>query len=90
MMRTVNAAFKQGITSLRMIHDSYATHASDVEKLQVVLRKEFIRMYKDTNLLEQLYESVLEQHADAHDVKPVSTVGDFDIKEVQKGEYFFA
>ena len=46
MMATVNAAKQAGINNLRMIHDSYATHASDAEDLALLLRKSFINVYQ--------------------------------------------
>jgi DNA-directed RNA polymerase len=39
MMKTVNAAKAAGIDSFLMIHDSYATHAADMEALRGILRE---------------------------------------------------
>lgn len=90
MMRTVNAACKAGIGSFRMIHDSYATHAADVEKLNRILRGEFVRMYSGADWLGELRESLLKHAANDIAIEPHPQVGDFDLMQVEKADYFFA
>lgn len=90
LVKTVNAAYASGITSFRMIHDSYATHAADLEKLSEILREEFIKIYKDGNILENLRANITRQCNDDSLVNPAPMVNDLDIEQVAKALYFFA
>ena len=47
MLMTAAAARKEGITSIRTVHDCYATHAAEAGRLGEVLRGEFCRLYED-------------------------------------------
>lgn len=46
MLMTTLAAKRAGIQSLRMVHDSYATHPNDMELFAKLLRQEFIALYQ--------------------------------------------
>jgi DNA-directed RNA polymerase len=58
MMMTAIAARREGISALRMVHDCYATHAADAEKLNVVLRDQFFKLYTKHNILEEHFRWV--------------------------------
>ncbi len=97
MMKTVNAAKTAGIDSFLMIHDSYATHAADVEKLSRILREEFVKMYAKDNpehpleKLRQAFSSADESKRGKRSKKKQTlTMGDFDINEVLQSDYFFS
>lgn len=46
MLGIAIAARDKGITALRMVHDCFATHASDADTLAAVLRGEFCDLYQ--------------------------------------------
>lgn len=96
MMKTVNASRSEGVDSFLMVHDSFATHAADMEKLSKILRDEFVKMYTDQNPLEILASALrvnMEQSIKKKKkkVKVEKIVfGDFDIRQVMEAEYFFS
>lgn len=55
MMMTALDCDEKGIT-FTAVHDSYWTHACDVDKMNASLRNQFIALYS-TPLLEQLRDS---------------------------------
>ena len=84
------------MTALRMkdrglfysaVHDSYWTHACDVENMNAELRECFIDLYKKP-LLEDL-KSSLELRYPNIVIPPVPSRGELDIEEVKKSRYFF-
>jgi DNA-directed RNA polymerase len=64
------------------VHDSFSTHAGDVESLMNKTRDEFVSIY-DT---ENFYDSI-PFGKDYPGVVP--TIGTLDIKGVQDSDYFF-
>ena len=91
MVKTVNACVPQGVESLCMVHDSYATHACDVSVLNKVIREEFVKMYS-VNILENLQEQFVAQLDEEVSEKfpPLPTLGTLDIEGVLESKYFFA
>lgn len=91
MMLTVNQAQKEGISSFRMIHDSFATHAADMGKLYHILRDEFVLMYRDENRLGNLLMDLEKQWPDIQSaVGELPNVNDLEISCVKDAKYFFA
>lgn len=45
LVKTVNLAGTDGVTHFAVIHDGFATHASDVSRLNRALREAFVRLY---------------------------------------------
>ena len=76
--------------SWAMVHDSFGTHAGDVQVMSVVLRKEFVRMYEGRSPLEELAESVRSALKDPSECPAPPRLGNFDVREVEKAEFFFA
>lgn len=74
------------ITSWACVHDSIGVHACDVERLNTVIRDEYIRIY-DRPVLEEFHEYQL-RHGVELPEPPVQ--GTFDIQEVQSAPYFFS
>lgn len=69
------------------VHDSFSTHACDVEDMLRLTKDVFIKMYDYPNYFDQIelsiitgYEGFVEQPA----------LGNLDIKEIKNSEYFFA
>lgn len=86
LMSTVLLASDQGLTSIGAVHDSYATLAADMDVLALCLRTAFVEMYSD-DLLDDLAHQFREQGLDVPD-PPL--LGEFDVSQVMKSDYFFA
>jgi DNA-directed RNA polymerase len=77
--------------SFAMIHDSFGCHACDVDELNATLRETFADIYAD-DWLERVYQEALASAPDAalpHWSEYV-TLGDFDVEECIKSEFFFS
>jgi len=87
LMKTVNSAFNNGITHFLAIHDSYSTHASDMEALSRILREEFVKMYEGNDLLELLRIALKRSKEKPFAANLQET---FDIRQVMESDYFFS
>ena len=76
------------VTHFAMIHDSYGTHACDVETLDACIREAFVQMYEDNNPLEMFREEV--QTLTDTVLPEVPPMGDLDISLVRDSEFFFS
>lgn len=76
--------------SWAMVHDSFGTHAGDVQAMSVILRKEFVRMYDGKSPLDELADNVRMSLMDPTACPPVPQLGTFDVREVAQAEFFFA
>ena len=83
LQNTVNA-MSEG-TSFAMIHDSYGTHASSSRELFNVLRREFVKIYQDGDIIDKF---LLQQPEVEVEGKP--ELGTLDLSEVLKSEHFFS
>lgn len=83
---TLASAYERGIEDFLMVHDSYGTHATDIDLLGVTLREEFIKMY-ESPLLEGLV-SYLEEIFGL-DLPSPPPLGTLDLSRVIDSEYFF-
>ncbi|XP_058115108.1 DNA-directed RNA polymerase 2, chloroplastic/mitochondrial-like isoform X2 [Magnolia sinica] len=86
MMMTAVACNKAGL-SFAGVHDSYWTHACDVDELNRILREKFVELY-ETPILENLLES-FKQSFPSLSFPPLPERGDFDLKDVLDARYFF-
>jgi DNA-directed RNA polymerase len=85
----VNRCLDEGIKSFAMVHDSYATHSPNMGKLNHILREEYVKMYSNNDVLEQLYERAVVKFP--HIEIPVPPAkGSFNINEILDSDYFFA
>nr|ABD96891.1 hypothetical protein [Tarenaya spinosa] len=80
MMMTAVACRKAGIC-FAGVHDSYWTHACDVDELNRTLREKFVELY-DKPILEDLLES-FEKSFPHLSFPPLPERGDFDLREGQ-------
>jgi len=92
MMITIDVAKQCEIYSFAMVHDSYGTHAADAELMWWCLRKAFVEMYSQVDVLEDFRSDLLDvlpahRHAE---IDPVPTKGDLDISVVEDSPFFFA
>ena len=84
MMTIIKAKDKYGIEDFSVVHDSFGTHACDIEQLGIILRETFVDLYGDTNVLETFKQ---EQKLELPDLPKFGTL---DIKEVLDSEFFFS
>jgi DNA-directed RNA polymerase len=89
LMKTVNLSYTD-IQSFSVVHDSFGTHACDMELLSENLRTTFIEIYK---------EDVLKKFAEEQSASPsickntfpkIPKYGKLNIKEVKDAEFFFS
>lgn len=70
------------------VHDSFWTHAADIDRMNVLLREEFVKLH-DQPLLENLRSS-FEIRYPHLTFPPVPNKGNLDLNEVKKSTYFFS
>lgn len=90
MMLTVKDAHEKGIRSFSLIHDSYGTHAGNTWALAQALREQFVAMYKDRNMLEELASQLRGQLTIPDELPPVPPMGSLDLDLVLESAFFFA
>lgn len=88
LQETVLLANENGIDSFAMIHDSYGTHAADTAQLAHTLRRVFVDMYKNNDVLKRWINSQPDGARDAFPELPDS--GTLDLEEIMNSEHFFA
>nr|GMC66015.1 DNA-directed RNA polymerase 2B, chloroplastic/mitochondrial [Ipomoea batatas] len=86
MMMTAVACKRAGLR-FAGVHDSYWTHACDVDEMNRILREKFVELYEKP-ILENLLES-FEQSFPMLSFPPLPERGDFDLKDVLESTYFF-
>ncbi|XLR68341.1 hypothetical protein S83_019013 [Arachis hypogaea] len=86
MMMAAVACKKEGL-NFAGVHDSYWTHACDVDRMNRILREKFVEPY-ETPVLENLKESFQGSFSTLM-FPPLSEWGDFDLREVLESPYFF-
>jgi DNA-directed RNA polymerase len=88
LQETVTLSHTGGINSFAMIHDSYGTHAADTAQLAENLRRVFVDMYKNYDVLKRWINSQPEAARAEFPELPAS--GNLDLEEIMKSEHFFA
>ena len=68
------------------VHDSFATHASNVEDLVDLTKNVFIKMYDKLNY----FDIIREEITNNEDAVPKPDLGRLNIQEIQYSDYFFA
>ncbi|XP_074280847.1 DNA-directed RNA polymerase 3B, chloroplastic [Silene latifolia] len=86
MMMTAVACRDAGL-QFAGVHDSFWTHACDVDKMNQILREKFVELY-NTPILEDLLESFQTAYPEST-FPPLPERGDFDLEEVLESPYFF-
>jgi DNA-directed RNA polymerase, mitochondrial len=94
MTRTVNVCSEDGIEDLAMIHDSFGTHSPNMYRLGRILREQFVEMYLDHDVLQELRDhaiKILEPlGVKPEDIPEVPLKGSLDILQVLDSVYFFS
>jgi DNA-directed RNA polymerase len=91
LMLTINACKDVGIGAFSFIHDSFGTHAADIDKMDEILRDVFIKMYTDNAL--QIWLSQVLEHVPAEyhgEIPPIPSFGRLDLEGIRHSQYFFA
>jgi DNA-directed RNA polymerase len=89
LMLTLIRCKEASINSFATVHDSYAAHASDTDKLNEILRDVFVRMY-EANPLQRFHEEALSQAPDPSKLPSPPTQRGLDLGVVRDSPYFFA
>lgn len=87
MMTALDCNRRLGI-DFAAVHDSYWTHACDVDSMNASLRTQFVNMYQQP-LLERLHKS-LQTRYPSLPIKDLPTRGSLDIGLVKQSTYFFS
>lgn len=88
----VNRMYNSGITnSFAMIHDSFGTHACDIDELHFAIRDEFIKLYT-VNRLEEFRDRMRSIVPNAEDdaIPQVPSYGELDLEDIREAEFFFS
>ncbi|KAK7265191.1 hypothetical protein RJT34_32807 [Clitoria ternatea] len=86
MMMTALACRDAGLC-FAGVHDSFWTHACDVEKMSQILREKFVELYS-MPILENLLEGFQASYPTLT-FPPLPDRGDFDLQKVLESPYFF-
>lgn len=70
------------------VHDAYATHAPLIEELLYTTKEVFIDLYDEDNFYDEIIDMLISDSSELTVEKP--EIGDMNIEEVRKSEYFFA
>ena len=70
------------------VHDSFSTHASDVEELLALTKEKFVNMYDVDNFYNYIEDQLI-TNKDGLDVDQPQ-LGTLEIKEIENSDYFFA
>lgn len=87
LMLTAIECHKHGI-SFAAVHDSFWTHACDIDLMNKLLREKFVYLHSQP-LLENLLADFKARHPSIH-FDPVPQLGNFDLSKVLTSTYFFA
>jgi len=91
LMKTVNLCSDFGITSFMPIHDSYGTHAGNIEVLHQCTRHTFVELHK-VPVLEKFWVAMARQFPEQVQYMPLLSDiqnGDFDLNNVLSSTFFF-
>ncbi len=89
LMFTVDACLACNVDSFGMVHDSYATLATDTDTLRECLRQSFYQMYQ-IDVLEAFKKEIEEGLPEGVKLPPLPAKGTLDISLVLKSDFFFA
>lgn len=88
LMRTVLACRDAGIESVAVIHDSFGTHAADIDDLHRLIRETFVEMYKPDLLSVFAQQTCIRMpEAELPERPPMGTL---DLAEVLDSDFFFS
>ena len=91
MIKTVNIAKAKGIDNFCNVHDSFATHACDVDKLNLSIREAFVETFSK-DLLGKFKEDVgiLLDDETRGKLPSIPESGDLELGLLYQSKFFFA
>ena len=87
MIATINRCLDIGMQDFCMVHDSYGTHAGNIDLLEEKLREAFIDQYKG-DVLGKLHKELEDQTGLG--LPPPPPMGELDLEQIKNSRYFFA
>lgn len=84
----VNCLDCHRITAFAFVHDSYGTHASNVDSMRLALLEEFVEMYREDPI--ERFEADIRKYAPTVKLPPRPKRGSFNIEEAATARYFFS
>jgi DNA-directed RNA polymerase len=92
LLRTVNAAVAEGITSIATVHDSFGCLPSRAGRFHKIIREEFVRMYEEHDVLAEV---LTQARADLSGntkrmLSALPQYGSLDLKKVLSADFAFA
>ena len=72
--------------SFGAVHDSFSTHACDVEELLDITKRTFVDLYNTDNFYDYIRKELTNNTDDVEQPQ----LGSLDIKEVNESDYFFS
>ena len=93
LLRTVNAAVAEGISSIATVHDSFACLPSRAARFRRLIQEEFVRMYQEHDVLAEIFEQARADLSDPHTKRVPAgppQEGFLEMAQVLDAEYAFA
>jgi DNA-directed RNA polymerase len=90
LCRTIVRLEAGGKRAWSAVHDSFGTHAGDVQELSMALRATFVELYEDREPLATFASQVAALLPSDVQLPVPPPQGDFDVREVLEAEFFFA
>lgn len=90
LMSTVLLAKDNGLTAFAAVHDSYGTHAGNMSLLAACIRRAFVDMYSEADVLANLRADIASQVEDPTALKEPPKPGTLDLSKVLESDFFFA
>jgi DNA-directed RNA polymerase len=90
MMLTVVHLAESGLCHFAMVHDSYGVHACDIDCMNVALREEFVRVYREPVLVNFFEEQCRANPGMRGSLPMPPPSGCLNIEDVLASEYFFS
>lgn len=89
MALTINECSRRGVTHFSMVHDSFGTHAADMDTMAAALRETFVSIYRDENWLDRTHRFA-RGDAPGVDLPAPPRRGEFNLDQVLRSPWFFA
>ena len=89
LVKFVNLARSKGVSSLRVIHDSYACTPAEADTVFESIRVAWHSLFKD-DVVEDLYKQLTALAPIGVELPPPPKMGSMDLDELLKAQYFFS